>query len=280
LLARLHRGLIALGLALLAVPTRAEPQRIISLAPSVTEILFALGVGDRVVGISSYCDYPSETARIDRVGTFLSPNVELIVTKKPDVVIAVPSPGNQRAVESLRALGLSVLIVDPESVASIGAAIQTVAGAVGVTAAGRALRRQIDTRVAAVTERLQAVTPRTVLMVVDRRPLIAVGAETYQDELIRLARGVNLGAKAGNRWPHVGLEFVVAQAPEVIIDTTMGNDEHVTPMDFWQTFATIPAVREKRIYGYRAFVLLRPGPRVPEALETVARFIHPERFAQ
>jgi len=277
----LRRGagvVTCLGLLFLSAPARAAATRVISLAPSVTEILFALGVGERVVGVSTYCDYPPETARIDKVGTFLSPNVELIVAKKPDLVIAVPSPGNQRAVESMAELGLSVLVVDPESVDSILAAVQTVADAVGVSAAGRELSARISDRVARLGQRLASAPPRTVLMVVDHRPLIAVGAHTYQDELIRLARGVNVAAKAGDQWPHVGLEFAVAAAPEVIIDTTMGNDEESVPADFWQTFATIPAVRSRRIYGYRAFVLLRPGPRVAEALETLARFIHPEAF--
>jgi iron complex transport system substrate-binding protein len=263
-----------------AAPARAEARRIVSLAPSATEILFALGVGERVIGVSTYCDHPAETARIDKVGTFLSPNVERIVAKKPDLVIAVPSPGNQRAVESMQQLGLSVLVVDPDGVASILAAVQTIADAVGAPEAGRRLRKEIEARLRALQDRLAEATPRSVLMAVDRRPLIVVGAHTYQDELIRLARGINLGAKAGNQWPHVGLEFAVAQAPEVIIDTAMGNDDDASPMDFWRTFSTIPAVREGRVYGHRAFVLLRPGPRVAEALETVARFIHPEMFEE
>ena len=96
----------------------APPQRIISLAPSITEILFALGVGDRVVGVSSYCDYPPEATRIERIGTFLQPNVERILTKHPDLVIGVPSPDNRAPVERLETLGRRVLIVDPERVAA------------------------------------------------------------------------------------------------------------------------------------------------------------------
>src|SRR5215468_11425388 len=91
-----------------------SPQRIISLAPSITEILFALGVGDRVVGVSTYCDYPPEATRIDRIGTFLQPNIERILAKRPDLVIGVPSPTNREPVERLQQLGLRILIVNPE----------------------------------------------------------------------------------------------------------------------------------------------------------------------
>src|SRR6478672_6683405 len=94
-----------------------SPQRIISLAPSITEILFALGVGDRVVGVSTYCDYPPEVARIDRIGTFLQPNVERILAKRPDLVIGVPSPDNRAPVERLQEFGVRVLVVNPERIA-------------------------------------------------------------------------------------------------------------------------------------------------------------------
>lgn len=272
------RCLLAVTL-LTAAPAQCA-ERIISLAPSVTEVLFALGVGSRVIGVSTYCDYPPEAALVDKVGTFLSPNIERIIAKRPDLIIAVPSPTNRDAVESVRDLGLRVLVVNPESVASILEAVTTIADAVGAAEAGAALRRRIETQLAAVRGRLEGVTPRSVLMAVDHRPLIVAGAGTYQDEVIELAGGRNLGRNAGSRWPHVGIEFVVAQAPEVIIDTTMGSDEQARPTDFWQPFTTIPAVREKRIHGARAFVLLRPGPRVAEGVETMARFIHPERFRE
>lgn len=273
------RLLVAMVL-LAAAPAYGGAERIISLAPSITEVLFALGVGPRVIGVSTYCDYPAEATKVDKVGTFLSPNIERIIAKKPDLVIAVPSPANRNAVESVRELGLQVLVVDPESVSTILEAVRIIAEAVGVPEAGAGLRGQIESRLAAVRGRLHGVTPRSVLMAVDHRPLIVAGAGTYQDELIALAGGRNLGRQAGKHWPQVGMEFVVAQAPDVIIDTTMGANDDANPTEFWDPFVTIPAVREKRIHGARAFVLLRPGPRVAEGVETMARFIHPERFEE
>jgi iron complex transport system substrate-binding protein len=258
----------------------SEVHRIVSLAPSITEILFALGVGDRVVGVSTYCDYPPEAARIDRIGTFLDPNVELILAKKPDLVIGVPSPGNREPVEALQGLGVRTLVVDPERVTAILAAIRTVAQAVGATAAGERLVQRIQSDLDAVRHRLEGAPRRKVLMVVGRVPLIAAGKGTYQDELIQLAHGTNLAAASGEAWPHLSVEFVIREAPEVIIDTSMGSEEAREAEGgkaFWRQFPTIPAVRADEIHGYRDYQLLRPGPRVAQTLQAVARYIHPDR---
>jgi iron complex transport system substrate-binding protein len=264
-----------------AAEVRADRvESIVSLAPSVTEILFALGVGDRVVGVSTYCDYPERAKQIDQVGNFLQPNVELILRKQPDLVIAVPSPANRVPVESLNDLGLRVLVVDPDGIAEIYAAIGSIAAAVGEVSEGERLVRDIRARVDRVTGRLAGAPRRRVLMLVGRSPLIAAGSGTYQNELIVLARGTNVAADAGSAWPNLSLELIIAAAPEVIIDAGMGSEEEDTQSGraYWQKFSTIPAVRAGRLFGYGVYELLRPGPRIAETLEMVARFIHPEQF--
>ena len=261
----------------------AAALRVVSLAPSVTETVFALGLGDELVGVSSYCDYPPQALRINRVGTFLTPNVEAIVAKAPDVVIAMPTPGNQSGVEALRRLGIKVVLVDPNTVAEIEESLVTIGRELAHEAAARALVTRIDAHMERVRARIADAPARKVLMVVGQTPLIAVGAATFQDELIRLARGINLAATAGGTWPHLSLEFVIAAAPDVIIDTTMGNEERVgaaAATRFWSAFPTIPAVRDQRVFGYKAYAVLRAGPRIGEAFEDIARFIHPERFTE
>lgn len=275
--------LLLLLILLSAAPLfAAEPQRIVSLAPSITETVFALGAGDRLVGVSTYCDYPPEAARIARVGSFLTPNIEAIVAARPDLVLAIPSPGNRNPVESLEHLGLRVLTVDPETTGQTKAAILAVGDAIGRSAEAAALVSRIDAQFAAVEARLAGANTRRVLMVVGHTPLIAAGAGTLQDELITRAHGSNLARAAAGRWPHLNLELVVAAAPEVIVDTSMGNEERAgaaATMEFWRAFPTIPAVRNGRIYGYGAYDVLRPGPRIGDAFATMARFIHPEAFA-
>jgi len=259
----------------------AEVRRIISLAPSLTETVFALGLGERLVGVSVYCDYPPAVQKIDRVGTFLTPNVEAIVAKRPDIVLAVPTPGNQSPVETLRSLGVRVLLVNPNTVSETLETLVTVGRALGAEAAARALVARIEAHMAAVRAKLTEAPERTVLMVLGQTPLIAVGRGTFLDELIGLAHGRNVGAQAGGAWPHLSLEFVIAASPQVIIDTTMGDEERsgaAAAMAFWNGFPSIPAVRDRRVYGYKQYQLLRPGPRLAEAFETIARFVHPERF--
>lgn len=275
-------AIVLLCTVALASSAAAVPQRIVSLAPSVTEMLFALGVGDRVVGVSTYCDYPEAATHIDKVGTFLQPNVERILAKQPDLVIAVPSPGNRAPVERLRDLGLHVLIVNPERIAEILDAIRSIAAAVGEPAAGARLVADIERDVQAVEAKVAGAPPVRTLMLVGRAPFIAAGTGTYQDELVTRAGGINIASHSGQRWPNLSLEFIVAQAPQVIIDASMGSEEAAdrsASEAFWSDFPTVPAVRDHRIHGYRAYELLRPGPRVAQTLARVARFLHPERFA-
>ena len=255
-----------------------HPPRTISLAPSVTEILFALGAGDEVVGVSTYCDYPPEVTRIKRVGTFLTPNVEEIVALRPDLIIGVPTPGNEGPVRSLQSLGLKVVIVGGDTMRQMRESIDVIAQAIGRPGAGRDLLERLDARLAAVRERVRDAPARRVLMVVGQKPLVAVGSGTFPDELIRMAGGINVAGGTALAWPHVNIESVIAWAPEVIIDTSMGTEESPRTLEFWKQFPSLPAVRDHRVYGYRSYQLLRPGPRITEALDALARAIHPERF--
>ncbi len=276
------RATLCSFLAVLAMFTSSvhadAPRRVISLAPSVTEIVFALGAGDRLIGVTSYCDFPAAARTIDRVGTFLQPNLEVILAKRPDLVIAVPSPENRAAVEKLEEFGLRVRVVRPERVGEVLRAIGVIAGDLEIADAGERLVAEIRGELEALQKRLAAVAKRRVLMVVGRRPLIAAGAGTYQDELISLAGGINVAAEAGGAWPHLSLERVIVAAPEVIVDTGMGEHEASESGAFWAAFSTIPAVRDGRVVGAGQYDLLRPGPRVARTLATLARFIHPEVF--
>jgi iron complex transport system substrate-binding protein len=258
--------------------SHAPAMRVVSLAPSVTETLFALGAGDEVVGVSTYCDYPPEAAKITRVGSFLTPNIEQIITLKPDVIIGVPTPGNEEPVKTLQGLGFKIVIVPADTVEQTRTSIEMVARALGRNASGRRLIEQFDARLASVRERLRGVPLRRVLMVVGQKPLVAVGSGTFQDELIHMAGGTNVASATRLAWPHLNLEAVIDWAPEVIIDTSMGTEENTQVLEFWKQFPSLPAVREQRLYAYRSYEILRPGPRIPEALEMIARAVHPERY--
>ena len=260
--------------------TSPRRKRIVSLAPSVTETLFTLGAEEQVVGICTFCDFPREVERIDRIGAYITPNVEAIVAKRPDVVIGVP-PNNPEAIAALQRLGVRTIVVRVETIAEIKAAIRTIAQEAGREAEGEKLLADMQRRMDAVQKRLAGAPQRRVLMVVGQTPLIAVGSGIFLDELIRQAQGINIAASAKQPWPQLSLEVVVASQPEVIIDGSMGSDEKQDPdqrLGIWRNFPTLPAVRDGRLYGRLSSAILRPGPRLPEAFEEISRLIHPERF--
>jgi len=258
----------------------AQLRRIVSLAPSVTETLFALDAGEQLVGICTFCDFPADVTRIERIGSYLTPNVEAIVAKRPDVVIGVP-PNNPEAIAALRRLGIKVVIVQVDTIAQITDAIQMIAHEAGRDPQGEALLADIQARMRTVRTRLAKAEPRRVLMVVGQNPLIAVGNGIYLNELISQARGINIAADAGQPWPHLSLEAAVARQPEVIIDSSMGSEEKNISqhLGIWQNFPTLPAVRDGRLYGRQSYILLRPGPRLAEGFAEIARLIHPECFS-
>jgi iron complex transport system substrate-binding protein len=130
-----------------------------------------------------------------------------------------------------------------------------------------------------IRRRLTGVTPKRVLLVLGQKPFVVAGAGGLQDELIRIAGGVNVAASALGRWPRLSLEHVIEQRPEVIIDMTISHEEAaMTLIGVWSEFPTVPAVRTGRVYGHSPPLLVRPGPRVAEAIDLLAHYVHPERF--
>jgi len=255
----------------------APPARIVSLAPSVTETLFALGVGDRVVAVSDYCDYPPEATRLPRVGSFNSPSVEAVIAQRPDLVIGLPSPGNHENVLTMRRLGVRVEIVDPERLADVPVVTRRIAEVAGVPAAGDRLVAQMTREMDAVKARVAGVPKPRALMLVGQDPLIAVGPESFLGEMLEAAGAVNV-APAGESWPRLNLEVAIAENPDVIIDCSMGTEAGTATLAFWTRFASLAAVKNGRVHPFRSFEALRPGPRLAQALEELARLLHPDRF--
>jgi iron complex transport system substrate-binding protein len=253
----------------------AGPARIVSLSPSVTETLFALGAGPQVVGVSQYCDYPPAVSALPRVGSFLNPNLEAIVGLKPTLIIGTWVSSGLPAFQSLTAMGYATLIVKDNSLDEIEQSIRQIGQRTGHAEAARALITTIRTHLAEVRRRLEGVKPRRVLMVVGHQPLIAVGRGTFLDQLLRVAGGLNIADKAAESWPDLSIEYIGAMKPEVILDGQMGNDPTV-PERFWSRYSTIPAVRSRSIYAYPEDSTLRPGPRVWQSLEILVSRIHPQ----
>jgi iron complex transport system substrate-binding protein len=255
------------------------PQRIVSLAPSVTEALFALGFGQRLVGVTTYCDYPAEARKLPKIGGFMSPSLEVIVAKRPDLVIGVSSATDPVKAREMERLALKVTLISLASVGDILNSIKNIARMLGNPQAGDELVRKITRQFDAVKRRVAGAPRRATLLAVGLRPLVAVGGKNFIDELITLAGGENIAGNAGQPWLNLPDEYVVAKAPQVIIEAGMGS-ERGESAKHWEDLKSIPAVKERRVYAYPSDKILRPGPRIGEGLEEIARLVHPECFAQ
>ena len=270
-------ALCVYALALAPAANAAARMRIVSLAPSVTETLFALGAGPDVVGVSQYCDYPPQVRDLPRVGSFLTPNLEAIIALRPTLVVGLELSSDVRQIRALNSMGYPVLLVSDDSLQQIETGIETVGARINRQPQAHQLVAEIQTQIAAVQQRLANVKPERALMLVGHQPMVAVGAGTYLDELMRIARADNIAAAAGEQWPHLSMEYIIAMRPEVVLDGSMGSDPS-SSSEFWEKYPAIPAVRDHRVFGYAQDPILHAGPRVGQSLEIIARMIHPEAW--
>jgi iron complex transport system substrate-binding protein len=257
-------------------PAHGAASRIVTLAPSTTEIVFGLGGGDRVVGVCAQCDYPDAATRLPRVGGYLAPSVEAVLGQRPDLVMVVPSPGNREAVRTIERAGVPVLVTADRTLDDLWGAIHSVAGALGVPERGVEMEQKVRGELDSVRARVAGLPSRRVLLVVGHRPLIVAGGGTLQDELVRTAGGVNVAADVGAAFPQVPLELVVARAPDVIVDAAMGTE--AGGRSLFADLSNVPAVRDGRIVSLSPDALFRAGPRVGEAAAALGAVIHPEAF--
>jgi iron complex transport system substrate-binding protein len=276
---RLFCALLLLG-GVAAPSVAPRPARIVSLTPALTEILFAVGAGDRVVGVTDYCDYPPEAKTRTKVGGYVNPSIEAVVALKPDLVVVSPGPGNRDAALAMRRAGLRVEVVQAETLDESLAAIDAVAGMTGNATEGKALVERIRSRLAAVSQRVAALPRVAALFCLQVDPIIAAGKGTLPSELLEIAGGRNVVTEP--RYPRLGLEAVVAGKPELILQSRMdapAPGEQGAESAFWERWPQIPAVAKKRVVVLSGGLALRPGPRVADAAEELVAIVHPEARA-
>lgn len=260
------------------VPER--PQRIVALAPSVTEIIFALGEEARLIGVTAHCDFPPEAARLPKVGSYVRLDLERIVGLRPDLCIAVKDGNPKAAVERLEALGVPVFALDPRSVATVIRAILDLGVVLAVEPRAEALTAKMHSRIRQVTGRIAEIThrPRVFFQIGDA-PIVSVGTHTFAHELIGLAGGVNVAAGPA-AYPRFSREQLLGLAPEIIVissmDRTAGSAEQTRQE--WSRWRNVPAVRDGRIHLVDSDIFDRPSPRLVEGLDQLAGFIHPHIF--
>lgn len=265
-----------------AATEASAAERIVSLAPSNTEILFALGAQSQMVGRDSFSDYPAEAAQVQDIGGgLMALNVELIVSVEPDLVLASPlTPSEQ--VADLQNLGLTVYVVpNPKSFEDLYENLRTVAGMIGRESEGEALVAAMTARVEAVTEQVGSASARPVvyyeLDATDPNAPYTSGPGTFVDLLIKAAGGENFGAGLSGEWVQVSVEELLSRQPDVIVlgDYTYGGvtPEQVRARAGWDA---LTAVQQNKVFTFDDNLVSRPGPRLVDGLEAMAKLLHPD----
>lgn len=256
-----------------------NPVRVVSLAPSITEIVFALGEGQRLKGVTQHCDFPEEARSLPRVGSYVHLDLERIVSLEPDLCIATRDGNPREVVDRLEAMGIPVYVVNPGNLDSIVDACVEIGDLLNAGPKARAIANDMRTRIDRVRSRVAGTRNHPeVFMQVGFVPIVSAGSNTYIDELITTAGGKNL-AGGPTPYPRFSREQVLALQPEVIVITPMTKgEEPARAVAEWKQYGSLPAVKNNRIYIVESNIFDRPTPRMVEALETLARMIHPELF--
>ena len=256
-----------------------HPQRIITLVPSLTEVVYALGLGNRMAGSVSYSYYPPQAAKLPQVGDYMRPNLERIAALNPDLVLAYNLSNPTWVWERLTALGIPVYVCGSSTLQSLPGDLAKLGAVCGRPQEGRRLADKLTSEFDRVARRLEGAPMRPTLVVVGSDPIFSVGKNTLHHHLIEKAHGLNVAAAAPGAYPQLNREYIVAVKPQVVVLTTMGYG--ALPPDQLEYWKHLPGLASRP--GYRVEVILsdlidRPGPRLGQGLEALARAIHPERF--
>jgi len=257
------------------------PKRVVSLAPNLTEILFAIGAGERVVGVTTYDDYPEEVKKLTRVGGFIDPSVEAVLGLKPDLVICVPNPGGRNRVDVLSRTGVPILVLPSYRLEDIFTVVKTLGELFGKEEAAGKLVTGMKSRIERVSKLVEGARRPKVLLIYGHRPIMAAGQGSFGDTMLKLAGGENLLKDSKVRYPNVPMEEVIRLAPEVIIDaSSSGTGAEMTRAEVgkvWGRWKILPAVKKHRIHIFDSAMWFRPGPRVVDGLEKLFSILHPDR---
>lgn len=260
------------------------PRRIVSLAPSNTEVLYALGLEDRVVGVTEYCNYPEAASEKEIIGGYSTVDLEKVVSLSPDLILAT-SMHQAETLPALENRGLTVFVLDPITIDEVLEAIGLVGEVTGKVDEADALVSDMEERMAAVTDKTEGLSseerPR-VFFITWHDPLMTPGSGTRHDEMIEMAGGVNIASELSG-YADISLEAVIEADPEVMIaGVGMGSGEDLTAqfMENEPNLETTAARRSGRLYEMNVDLAGRPGPRIATAVEEFARFIHPELFGE
>lgn len=249
-------------------------ERVVSLAPSITETLFAIDAGTQVVGVTDYCNFPAEARTKPRVGGVINPAIETIVGLKPDLVIMTVEGNDRRDFDKLQELGLTVFVTNPRSLEGILASIEDVGALTGRADTAHRLVQRLRARARQIAERVAGLPKPSVLMIVSVQPLIVVGRGNFIAEVLERAGGRNAALSAVSSFPVYSREAVLKDDPDMFIFTCAVLPDSTELVQLFPEWSNLKAVRRGAVFHIDADIISRPGPRIVEALEILYRILH------
>ncbi|HKT35073.1 MAG TPA: cobalamin-binding protein [Nitrospira sp.] len=252
------------------------PARVISLAPSITEMLFALGLDEEIVGVTEFCNFPAAALNKPKLG-YARPSLEALIALRPDLIVAPHEFLRADMLAKLDELKIPVFLLKAQTLEDILIQIQNLGKIFNRMSAADSITGVMRARIAEVTNRVAPLERKRVLYVLNSHPLITVGPGSYIHQMIGLAGGINIAAGTSSPYPRLSLESVLKEDPQVLI-FPVGSAESIpeSEQQEWNRWTTLSAVRNQQLRNVSSDALNRPGPRVIEGLEHLARAIHPE----
>jgi iron complex transport system substrate-binding protein len=255
----------------------AVPKRVLALAPSLTEMIFSLQAEDKLIGATSYSNFPEAANNLPRVGSYVQLDLEKIISLKPDLCIAIKDGNPRRTVDAIKALGIPVFAIDPRSIEQIMDAFRLIGDILGASQRADELVSDMERRLALVKKRVDSskARPRVFFQIADI-PIISAGKDSYIDKLITLAGGSNL---AGNmtEYPRFSWENILQLQPEIVVISSMAGGKSPELLKApWQKWPEIPAVRNNQLHVVNADLFNRPTIRLITGLEILTEILHPE----
>jgi iron complex transport system substrate-binding protein len=263
---------------------RTEPDtgtmRIISMAPNLTEILFALGLGEEIVGVTKFSTYPPEAKEIQNVGTFWQPDIEAVLACRPTLVLTLGFAQQTILADRLKHIGCETLTLDIESIQQLYSAIEVIGQKIDKVSEAQLLIEKLQHKQTLLVEKYADASPRKVLWVIQREPLRVAGTHTFVNELIEVAGGVNAIGDTIHQYPPISDEEVIGSMPDVIVEPVMDPEQFEsqkeTAKEFYKQFGMVPAVQNGRICIIDGDLVSRLGPRLDEGLQMIAKYIWSE----
>jgi len=254
----------------------APPQRIVSLMPSITEIVFDLGAGSRIKGVTQYSNEPPPAAKLPKIGSYVHPDLEKIIGLKPDLCLAVRDGNPRHIVDRITELGIPVYTIDPRNLAEIMESVMLLGKVLDAEEQARDIVAQIQVKINAAEKRVAHAANRPrVFFQIDASPIISAGSNTFIDQLITQAGGINLAA-GPTPYPRYSWEDILLMQPEVVIIASMagGYSEKQLKAE-WRRWPGLPAVRDNRLYVVNADLFDRPTARLADGLELLVNIFFP-----